>query len=156
MTAQPLLRLAERADIPAIITLLREDPLGVTREAMPDDPLYLHAFDTLAANPNNRFYVLECDSDIVGCSQLTFIPGLSRQGATRAIIEAVRVAKRERGAGLGTFLMEEMIRIASERGCQLIQLTSDKTRHDAHRFYERLGFTRSHEGFKRVVQEAKP
>ena len=92
--------------------------------------------------------VAERNGELIGTLQLTIIPGLSRQGSSRGLVEAVRVAASARGSGLGTTLMEWSIEESRARGCTLVQLTSDKTRTDAHRFYDRLGFTNSHEGFK--------
>lgn len=151
MKAGVILRTAAKADIAAIITLLREDVLGQSREGHPDDPLYGAAFEAMMRNPDNRLYVLDEGGTIIGCAQLTIIAGLSRKGSIRAIIEAVRIAKDRRGSGLGEELIRELIRLAKQDGATLVQLTSDKSRHDAHRFYERLGFEKSHEGFKMTL-----
>ncbi len=135
-------------DLPAIVALLAEDPLGASRET-PDDPApYLAAFERLAADPNQRLLVAERAGEVVGTLQLTLIPGLSRRGATRTLIEAVRVRSTERGSGLGTLLIEHAIEESRGLGADLVQLTSDASRTDAHRFYERLGFTGSHIGYK--------
>ena len=143
-----LFRRAGIDDLPAIVALLAEDPLGASRET-PDDPApYLAAFERLAADPNQRLLVAERAGEVVGTLQLTLIPGLSRRGATRTVIEAVRVRSSERGSGLGTLLIEHAIEESRSLGADLAQLTSDATRVDAHRFYERLGFTGSHVGFK--------
>lgn len=153
MIPEPVLRLAEKADVPAIVTLLRDDTLGKSRESAPDDPVYGEAFELVSRDANNQFYVVDCNGSVIGYAQLTFVPGLARRAAIRAIIEAVRISSRHRGQGLGHFLIHELIRRARERGCTLVQLTSDKSRKDAHRFYEDLGFENSHEGFKMALSD---
>ncbi|KPC90116.1 GNAT family acetyltransferase, partial [Streptomyces sp. NRRL F-6602] len=102
----------------------------------------------LAADPNQHLVVAERAGKVVGTLQLTLIPGLSRRAATRSLIEGVRVHADERGSGLGTLLIEWAVETSRAEGCQLVQLTSDAPREDAHRFYERLGFAASHVGFK--------
>ncbi|MFD4256992.1 GNAT family N-acetyltransferase [Streptomyces sp. NPDC058534] len=136
------------ADIPAVVAMLADDPLGAQRESPDDLGPYLTAFERLDADPNQHVVVAVRDSRVVGTLQLTIVPGLSRRGATRSIIEGVRIHADERGSGLGTQLIEWAIDESRRQGCQLVQLTSDKTRTDAHRFYERLGFSSSHTGFK--------
>lgn len=146
-----LIRPASRSDVPAIMAMLADDPLGAQRES-PDDPTpYLAAFERLAADPNQHLVVAERGSRTVGTLQLTMVPGLSRRGATRSIIEAVRIHADERGSGLGTRLIEWAVEESRRQGCLLVQLTSDVSRTDAHRFYERLGFEASHVGFKRAL-----
>ncbi|MDC0768455.1 GNAT family N-acetyltransferase [Streptomyces sp. HD] len=135
-------------DIPAIVAMLADDPLGAQRESLNDLTPYLAALKRLSSDPNQHLVVAVREGRVVGTLQLTVIPGLSRQGSTRSIIEAVRVHADERGSGLGTQLIEWAIAESKRQNCQLVQLTSDKTRTDAHRFYERLGFTASHVGFK--------
>ncbi|MFL1431674.1 MULTISPECIES: GNAT family N-acetyltransferase [unclassified Nocardiopsis] len=136
-------------DVPAIVRLLADDQLGASRES-PDEPeVYRGAFEDIDADPNQFLAVLRRGDRVVGTLQLTFIPGLSRQGSLRAQVEAVRVHDGERGTGLGTALMEWVERAARARGAVLVQLTSDRAREDAHRFYERLGYTPSHLGFKK-------
>ncbi|WP_338781001.1 GNAT family N-acetyltransferase [Streptomyces sp. DG1A-41] len=135
-------------DVPAIVAMLADDPLGAQRESPDDLAPYLTALERLSADPNQRLVVAVREARVVGTLQLTIIPGLSRRGATRSIIEGVRVHADERGSGLGTRLIEWAIDESRHQGCQLVQLTSDNTRTDAHRFYERLGFTASHTGFK--------
>ncbi|GAA4306776.1 GNAT family N-acetyltransferase [Streptomyces venetus] len=135
-------------DVPAIVAMLADDPLGAQRESPDDLSPYLAALERLSADPNQRLVVAVRDGRAVGTLQLTIIPGLSRRGATRSIIEAVRIHADERGSGLGTQLVEWAIDESQGLGCQLVQLTSDASRTDAHRFYERLGFTASHVGFK--------
>ena len=142
------IRAATVADVPAIVAMLADDPLGAQRETPEDLSPYLTAWERLAADPNQYLVVAVRKSRVIGTLQLTIIPGLSRRGSVRSIIEAVRVHADERGSGLGTRLIEWAIEESRCQGCQLVQLTSDRARTDAHRFYERLGFTASHVGFK--------
>ncbi|MFD0416519.1 GNAT family N-acetyltransferase [Streptomyces sp. NPDC127108] len=135
-------------DIPAIVAMLADDPLGAQRESPDDLTPYLAAFQRLAEDPNQNLVVAVREGRVVGTLQLTIVPGLSRKGAVRSIIEAVRVHADERGSGLGTRFIEWAVDESRRQGCQLVQLTSDVKRTDAHRFYERLGFTASHVGFK--------
>lgn len=143
-------RLARRHDLPALLALLADDVIGSGREPPGPDALqdYLAAFDAIDADPNNELLVAEVDGNPVGMLQLTYIPGLSRGGSWRALVEAVRVSGRLRGQGVGTRLMQHAIARARDRGCRLVQLTTDKQRQDAQRFYLRLGFVASHEGMK--------
>jgi len=142
------IRRATAEDIPAIVALLADDPLGARRES-PDDPApYRAAFARLDQDPNQHLVVAVRGGRTVGTLQLTVVPGLSRRGATRSIIEAVRIHADERGNGLGTQLIEWAVEESRRQGCALVQLTTDVTRLDAHRFYERLGFEASHIGFK--------
>ncbi|MBW8089539.1 GNAT family N-acetyltransferase [Streptomyces hygroscopicus subsp. hygroscopicus] len=142
------IRRATADDIPAIVAMLADDPLGAGRET-PDDPApYRAAFERLDRDPSQRLVVAVRDGRTVGTLQLTVIPGLSRRGATRSIIEGVRIHADERGRGLGTQLIEWAIEESRREGCDLVQLTSDASRTDARRFYERLGFEASHVGFK--------
>ncbi|GEM83111.1 MAG: acetyltransferase [Meiothermus sp.] len=145
-----LIRRANRADLPEIVRLLADDPLGQTREAFtsPLPESYYRAFEAIEADPNQFLAVVEQGGRIVGTFQLSFIPGLSRQGAWRAQVEAVRIDHALRNQGLGRVVMEWVIEYARQRGCALVQLTSDKSRKDALRFYQRLGFISSHEGMK--------
>lgn len=143
-----LIRRAEASDVAAIVAMLADDPLGATRESPDDLTPYLAAHARLAADPNQYLVVAERAGKVVGTLQLTLIPGLSRRAATRSLIEGVRVHADERGSGLGTLLIEWAVETSRAEGCQLVQLTSDATREDAHRFYERLGFVASHVGFK--------
>ncbi|MER6995332.1 GNAT family N-acetyltransferase [Streptomyces sp. NPDC000410] len=142
------IRPASSADIPAIVAMLADDPLGAQRESPDDLTPYTAAFERLAGDPNQHLVVAEHDGRVVGSLQLTVIPGLSRRGATRSIIEAVRIHADERGSGLGTRLIEWAVDESRRQNCQLVQLTSDASRTDARRFYERLGFEASHVGFK--------
>ncbi|MFD5855795.1 GNAT family N-acetyltransferase [Streptomyces chartreusis] len=142
------IRPAATDDIPAIVGMLADDPLGARRESLDDLTPYLAAFERLTNDPNQHLVVAVREGRVIGTLQLTVIPGLSRRGATRSIIEAVRIHADERGSGLGTRLIEWAIDESRRQNCQLVQLTSDKSRTDAHRFYERLGFASSHAGFK--------
>ncbi|WP_329120088.1 GNAT family N-acetyltransferase [Streptomyces sp. NBC_01465] len=142
------IRPAAPDDLPAIVAMLADDPLGAQRESPDDLDPYETAFARLAADPNQHVVVAVRDTKVVGTLQLTVIPGLSRRGSTRSVIEGVRIHADERGSGLGTQLIEWAVAESRLQGCQLVQLTSDATRTDAHRFYERLGFTASHLGFK--------
>lgn len=148
MSESLILRDATAADLPAIVAMLADDKLGSTREDPEDLAPYREAFAEVDADPNQRLVVAERDGTLVGTFQLSFIPGVSQRGLKRAMIESVRVATTERGSGLGTEMMRWAIEEARRAGCQQVQLTSNAERPDAHRFYERLGFTDSHEGFK--------
>ncbi|MFI1868534.1 GNAT family N-acetyltransferase [Streptomyces jumonjinensis] len=143
-----VIRLAIMDDIPAIVAMLADDPLGAQRETLEDLSPYYAAFERLDQDPNQHQAVAVREGRVVGTLQLTIIPGLSRRGSTRSVIEGVRVHADERGSGLGTRLIEWAIAESRRQGCQLVQLTSDVTRTDARRFYERLGFEPSHIGFK--------
>lgn len=150
MTIDLTFRPATRADLPALVHLLADDPLGATREAAVD-PLpvsYHEAYDAIARDPNNELTVVESHGVVVGMLQLTFIPYLTYKGSWRAQIEGVRVAAAHRSEGIGRRFFTWAIERARARGCHLVQLTSDKARPDAIRFYESLGFKASHEGFK--------
>jgi GNAT superfamily N-acetyltransferase len=142
------IRPATRADIPEIVRLLADDLLGAARETPDDLAPYVEAFERIAAEPQHRLVVAERDGAVVGTLQLTVLPGLSRRGSSRALVEAVRVDSGVRGGGLGTQLLTWAIEAARESGCAVVQLTTDASRADAHRFYERLGFVGSHLGYK--------
>lgn len=142
------LRKATRADIPAVVAMLADDALGSTRESPDDLSPYYAAFEKIAPDPNNLILIAEEDGVIVGTLQLNLLHGLARKGAKRAQIEAVRVASAHRGHGFGEKIFRAAIEMARKEGCVLVQLTSDKIRKDAHRFYEKLGFKASHEGMK--------
>jgi GNAT superfamily N-acetyltransferase len=141
------IRRATAADVDPIVAMLADDPLGATREK-PGDPAYLEAFEVIDADPHQFLAVADSGGEVVGTLQLTFTGGLSRLGMTRATVEAVRVRSDQRGGGLGEQLIRWAIDEARARGCGLVQLTTDASRVDAHRFYERLGFTASHVGMK--------
>ena len=150
-----IIREAVEADIAAIAHLLADDGLGRGREA-PGDPVYARAFEAMSAQPGNVYLVAEAAEDclggmLVGCLQFTVIHGLSRKGASRAQIEGVRVHADHRGRGIGEALFEAAFARAAAAGCNLVQLTTDRSRTDALRFYERLGFESSHWGMKRVL-----
>ncbi|MER8232181.1 GNAT family N-acetyltransferase [Streptomyces sp. NPDC094049] len=138
-------------DLPAVVAMLADDPLGAQRESPEDLTPYLAAFDILSGDPHQHLMVAVRAGQVVGTLQLTVIPGLSRRGTIRSIIEAVRVRADERGSGLGTQLIEWAVKESRRLGCKLVQLTSDVSRTDAHRFYERLGFEASHVGFKKSL-----
>ncbi|GHJ13108.1 GNAT family N-acetyltransferase [Micromonospora sp. AKA38] len=143
-----IFREAVRADLPDVLALLADDVLGRTRDRPDVDAAYERAFADLAADSRNHLIVADDGGELVGCFQLTYIPGLGRHGAERALIESVRVRSDRRGRGLGRTMMRWAIDRARERGCALVQLTTDKRRADAHRFYRDLGFVASHEGMK--------
>ncbi len=142
-------RAARAEDLPVIIALLADDMLGRNREAADADaPVYLAAFAAIDADPNLLLVVAESAGAVVGTMQLSFLPGLPRNGAWRGQIEAVRVAASRRGGGVGAQMINWAIARCRERGCAHVQLTTDRQRLDAHRFYDRLGFVPSHIGYK--------
>jgi GNAT superfamily N-acetyltransferase len=143
------LRRAEAGDVPALVALLADDDLGREREEPETDLApYRRAFALVDADAAHLLVVAEAGAEVVGTLQLSVLPGLSRRGALRAQLEAVRVARGSRGTGLGAALVGWAVDEARRRGCALVQLTTDKSRTDAHRFYARLGFVASHEGMK--------
>lgn len=145
-----MIRKAVEADLLSVIKLLADDQLGSQRETI-SSPLalvYREAFAKMERQSGNDLYVALEGDKIVGCMQLTLISGISRKGMTRMQIEGVRVSKEVRSSGLGKKMMEYAIDLAKASHCGLVQLTTDKTRLDAHRFYERLGFEESHLGMK--------
>ena len=144
------IRRATRGDVPEIVRLLADDPLGSRRENY-QNPLpqsYYDAFDEINRDQHNELVVVEVNGEVIGTLQLTLIPYLTYRGGRRAQIEAVRVDQRYRSYGIGSRLFEWAITRAREEQCHLVQLTTDNTRSDAHRFYERLGFVASHAGMK--------
>ncbi|MBM0226231.1 MULTISPECIES: GNAT family N-acetyltransferase [Micromonospora] len=143
-----IFRDAVRADLPAVIALLADDVLGKARDFTEVDDAYEKAFAEIDADPRNHLVVADAGGELLGCMQITYIPGLGRHGAERSLIESVRVRSDLRGRGLGRQMMTWAIDQARQRGCALVQLTTDKTRADAHRFYRNLGFVASHEGMK--------
>jgi GNAT superfamily N-acetyltransferase len=146
-----LIRPATAADLPALVSLMAEDVLGRERDdpSLPLDDGYARAFTEIRTRPDHHLMVGELRGAVVAMLQLTFIPGLGRKGSYRAIVEAVHVRADTRGHGLGAQMIAWAADTARARGrCPFLQLTSDKRRKDAHRFYERLGFQRSHDGFK--------
>lgn len=146
---------ATAADLGAIVAMYADDSLGQTRE-LPADPLpavYLESFQQIDADPRHRLVVADDDGEIVGTLQLSFIPHLVLTGSERAQIEAVRVGSDRRGSGLGDALLRWAIEQARDRGCRLVQLTTNAERADAQRFYERLGFRPTHVGMKLELTE---
>lgn len=148
--AEPVFRRAARGDLENIVRLLADDPLGARREAytLPLPERYAVAFDAIDRDPNNELVVVELEGNVVGVLQLTYVPGMTYQGSWRASIEGVRIDASLRSGGLGRSLLLWAIERARSRRCRLVQLTSDKARPDALRFYESLGFVASHEGLK--------
>lgn len=145
-------REAVRADVATIVALLEDDMLGATRECKELDP-YLAAFDEIQAENGNRVFVAEMNGEIVATYQITVISGLSLRAARRAQMESLRVARPHRGKGVGKKVMDHAVAQAREAGCTLIQLTSNEARARARAFYEGIGFTASHIGFKRDLTE---
>ncbi|MGW6197963.1 N-acetyltransferase family protein [Kribbella sp. NPDC055110] len=143
-----VIRRATASDVAAIVEMIADDQLGATRESLDDLTPYLAAFEQIDADPNQLLVVADRNDEVIGTLQLTIIPGLSRRGSTRGLIEAVRVAAPARGSGLGSTLIRWAVEESRTRGCTLVQLTSDKSRTEAHRFYTNLGFANTHEGFK--------
>jgi ribosomal protein S18 acetylase RimI-like enzyme len=143
----PTIRRATAADVSAIVDLLADDVLGKKREA-PGDPCYARSFEAIDSDSNQLLAAVEVDGEIVGCLQLTFIPGLSLKGMWRGQIESVRIASSRRGEGLGHVMIGWAIEECRKRGCGLVQLTMHKSRDDTLRFYRSLGFEATHEGFK--------
>lgn len=143
-------REATREDVPTLVALLAADPLGSRREenVEPLPPEYYEAFEAIAADPNQELVLATQDGAVVGMLQLTFIPSLTYRGSWRAQIEGVRVDGSVRSQGVGRRLVEEAIARSRDRGCRMVQLTTDKERPRALAFYESLGFVASHEGMK--------
>lgn len=143
---------ATHQDVPDILALLRDDEIGAAREDA-DLTTYETAFFHVDADPNQLLVIVRDEGGRpVGTMQLTFLAGLTRGGATRLLIEGVHVHSRDRGAGVGSALFAWAHEQGRARGASIAQLTSDRTRTEAHRFYEELGYVRSHEGFKRVLE----
>jgi GNAT superfamily N-acetyltransferase len=152
-------RRATLGDLPAIVGLLAADPLGSRRErfVQPLPQGYIDAFAAIDGDPNNELVVVEAEEGpVIGVLQLTFIPSITYQGGWRALVEGVRVAAGYRSGGVGEALFRWAMQRARDRGCRMIQLTSDKARPDAIRFYERLGFVCSHEGLKLHLADSRP
>ncbi|MFI2362344.1 GNAT family N-acetyltransferase [Promicromonospora sp. NPDC019610] len=140
-------REAGRDDLERIVELIADDAVAATRTGT-YGAAHVAGFEAVAASPDNELVVAESDGAVIGVMQLTFIPGISRNGASRLLVEAVRVDRALRGQGIGRLMMEHAHERGRARGCALAQLTSDKQRPDAHRFYRNLGYEQSHEGFK--------
>ena len=143
-------RRAHGGDLPAIVALLTDDRLGAAREAA-SEARYADAFARIDADPNQLLVVAEDEGQVIGTLQLTFTQGLSRGGAIRGQIEAVRIAGHLRGQGIGQRMIEWAIVACRSHGCAMVQLTTDRSRVDAHRFYDRLGFEQSHLGYKMIL-----
>jgi GNAT superfamily N-acetyltransferase len=148
-------RIATQDDLHAVVSLLADDELAENREKQVAGESvaeeYVDAFAAMEREHYNHMLLAESEGRVVGCLQLVFVPGLSRNGSKRAIVESVRVAADTRGQSVGTALMKEAIRLAREGGCGLVQLDSDTRRTRAHLFYRRLGFVQSHFGFKKQL-----
>ncbi|WP_281019261.1 MULTISPECIES: GNAT family N-acetyltransferase [unclassified Minwuia] len=146
----PSFRPATAADVAAIVGLLADDQLGAAREdaSLPLDERYIRAFDAIDRDPNQMQVVADLEGQVVGCLQLSFIPGLSFIGTWRGQIESVRIHSSMRGSGLGQQMITWAVGVCRERGCGLVQLSTHQSREDAVRFYEKLGFTNSHFGMK--------
>jgi GNAT superfamily N-acetyltransferase len=146
-------RPATAADLPFLVDLIVEDNVVATSDdaAAATGPDYTAALAAIDADPNQEMLVVELEGERVGCFQLTYIPGLMRRGMWRGLVEMVHVTPAHRNKGLGGRMMKWAIERCRERGCGMVQLTSNKKRLDAHRFYRRLGFEQSHEGFKLML-----
>jgi ribosomal protein S18 acetylase RimI-like enzyme len=142
------IRRAGRDDVGAIVGMLADDVLGASRERFeaPLPPCYFQAFERVARDPNLKLVVAEEGGAVVGCLQLCILPGISSQGASRGLIEDVRVATDRRSRGIGEQLVQWALAEARASGCKLVELLTHHSRRDAQRFYERLGFARSHVG----------
>lgn len=152
------IRQATRDDVPAIVALLADDFLGARREVLqqPLPETYFTAFAAIDADPNNELVVVEAAGEVIAVLQLTFISYLLNQGGMRALVEGVRVASKHRGQGIGEKLFAWAIERATRKGCCMLQLSTDKQRSDAKRFYERVGFVASHEGMKLSLAKSQP
>jgi GNAT superfamily N-acetyltransferase len=148
-----IFRRATEADVPAIIKMLADDKLGASREALGAEslPRYLDAFRVIDADANQFLLVVDDGTEIVGTLQLTFIAGLARGGLKRGLVEAVRVAGDRRGEKIGEAMFAWVLEKCRRENCGIVQLTTDKSRTDAHRFYDRLGFEPSHVGYKMML-----
>jgi len=150
-----IFRLARREDLPAIVSMLADDELGRQRERY-ENPLpdpYFKAFEQIDNDPNHELIVAELDGEVAGTLHLMFLPSISFQGGLRAQVESVRVAGKYRGQGIGSKMMMWSIQRAQEKGAHLVQLTTHRSRDDAHRFYEKLGFEKSHVGMKLSLKD---
>lgn len=152
MSSQTI-RLATRQDI-RLILALSDAGMVDGRQAEADnwqDPAYLQAFETIEKDPHHEQFVMDRDKLVIGTMQLSYIPGIVRHGMWRGLIENVHIREDLRGQGLGGDMIRFAIERCRDKGCGMVQLTSNKKRLDAHRFYERLGFEKSHEGFKQFL-----
>ena len=143
-------RSAEREDLERLVSLLSNDPLGIKREdaTLPLNDAYIAAFNAIDADPNNELLVVEFDGLIIGMLQLTFIPNLTFIGSWRCQVEGVRIREDFRGRGFGEQMLQHAIEQARLRDCCMVQLATNKSRENAIKFYENLGFKATHEGFK--------
>jgi ribosomal protein S18 acetylase RimI-like enzyme len=150
MKEQLTFRMAAKKDLDPIVAMLADDALGKGRERyiLPLPESYGQAFRAIDSDPNNELIVACCEAEVIGVMQLTFTPYLTHQGSWRATIEGVRTSSSFRGQGVGTRMIEWAIDRSRERGCSLVQLTTDKQRAEALRFYQKLGFSATHEGMK--------
>jgi GNAT superfamily N-acetyltransferase len=150
MNTELKFRLAKKDDLADIVRMLSDDTLGVTREKF--EPIlsdnYLNAFETISKDQNQELTIVEMNGEKVGTYQLTFIQYLTHQGGLRAQVEAVRIDSNFRGTGIGTKIFQYIIDRAKQKGCNMLQLTSDKQRPEAIKFYESVGFIATHEGMK--------
>ena len=147
-------RLARREDLPSIVRMLADDDLGSQREQF-EDPLpvsYFKAFEQMEKDSNHELIVAEMDGELVGTLHLMFLPSISYQGGLRAQVESVRVDGKVRGQGIGSKMMKWAVERAKGRGAHLVQLTTHRSREGAHRFYEKLGFSKSHLGMKLMLK----
>ncbi len=144
------IRIAKKEDLQAIVKLIADDDIVGGREiySEPLNQIYLDAFEIIDKDPHNELIVAESDSKILGTLQITYIPYIINKGKSRALIEAVMVSQESTGMGIGTQIMKWAIQRAKDKNCCFVQLTTNKKRADAHRFYERLGFKSTHEGMK--------
>lgn len=150
METEITIRLANEQDLDKIVEMLADDELGRARERyeQPIPESYIKAFDAITSDPNNELVVACQGNEVIGVQQITFTPYITYQGGWRATIEGVRTSSQVRGKGVGTKLIKWAIQRSKDRGCHLVQLTTDKQRVDALRFYESLGFKATHEGLK--------
>lgn len=157
MKTDLIIRPAAETDLPSIVQLLAQDALGAKREdpSLPLDKRYVDAFSAMTLDDNQLLVVAAYVDSVVGCLQLSFVPGLSRLGMWRGQIESVRVSAACRGQGVGRLVLQWAIDECRKRECGLVQLTTDKSRVDASRFYESLGFVASHDGMKLKLEPAR-
>ncbi|WP_420409098.1 GNAT family N-acetyltransferase [Hoeflea sp.] len=150
MTSQIHIREARRDDVAAIAAMFAQDTLGGHGDSADPADLYLYlaAFDRIAVSPNDRLFVALIDNEVVGTFQTTLITSLTGRGATSLTLEAVHTRHDRRGEGIGAVMVRHAIEMGRANGVRLVQLMSNAARQDAHRFYEGLGFSRSHYGFK--------
>ena len=150
---EPTYRAATAADLPFMVRLVALDSVAASDDQWLDAtaPIYEQAFAIISADPNQEVCIAELDGEPIGMFQLTFIPGLMRRGMWRGLVETVHIVPHQRNKGFGGQMMQQAIARCRQRGCGMVQLTSNKQRLDAHRFYRALGFAQSHEGFKHFL-----